>query len=256
VHAPGAIDAEVEEVLDWIRAVLPERPGLRILEVGCGPGHLARRLLDAGAQVTAIDVDVDQAQAARGRGVPAIASDFLAFEGSGFDALLFTRSLHHISPLTGAIEKMRALLRPGGLILADEFAHEQMNAATAAWFWDLQAVLEEAGALAPDPGQRHHHHDSPRREEGPPSADPLERWHHRHLHDPPLHHAATLITALSAAFDLRSQDRGPYLHRYFSERVAASDAGTRLFLRLRELEGLRVRQGLLVPVGLRLVAAA
>lgn len=256
MRVPGAIDAEVQEVLDWVRAVLPARGGLRILEVGCGPGHLARRLLDAGALMTAIDVDAEEVRSARARGVPAIVSDFLSFEGSGFDALLFTRSLHHISPLAGAIERMRALLRPGGLILADEFAHEEMNAATAVWFWDLQAVLEEAGALAPDPGRRHRHHDSPRREEGPPSANPLERWHDRHLHDPPLHHAAALITALSAAFDLRSQDRGPYLHRYFSERVAASDAGTRLFLRLRDLEGLRVRQGLLAPLGLRLVAAA
>lgn len=254
--APGAIDAEVEEVLDWVRAVLPPRGALRILEVGCGPGHLARRLLDGGAQVTAIDVDEEQARAARERGVAAIVSDFLSFEGSGFDALLFTRSLHHISPLAEAIDKMRALLQPGGLILADEFAHEEMNAVTAAWFWDLQAVLEEAGALAPDAVRRHHHHDSPGRGADPPSADPLERWRDRHLHDPPLHHAAALIAALSAAFELRTQDRGPYLYRYFSERVDASDAGTRLFLRLRELERLRVRQGLLVPLGLRLVATA
>jgi SAM-dependent methyltransferase len=254
--APGAIDAEVEEVLDWVRAVLPPGGALRILEVGCGPGHLARRLQDAGAQVTAIDVDAEQVRAARERGVAAIASDFLSFEGGGFDAVLFTRSLHHISTLAGAIDKMRALLRPGGLILADEFAHDEMNATTAAWFWDLGAVLEEAGALAPDAVRRHHHQDSHGRGEGPPSADPLERWRDRHLHDPPLHRAAALIAALSAAFELRTQDRGPYLHRYFSERVDASDAGTRLFLRLRELERLRVRQGLLVPLGLRLVAAA
>ncbi len=253
---PGAIDAEVQEVLNWVRAVLPARGALRILEVGCGPGHLARRLLDAGAQVTAIDIDAEQVRAAREHGVEAIASDFLSFEGGRFDALLFTRSLHHISPLTGAIEKMRALIEPGGLILADEFAHDEMNATTAAWFWDLQAVLEEAGALAPDAVGRHHHQDRPGRGEGPPPADPLERWRDRHLHDPPLHRASSLIAALSAAFELRTQDRGPYLHRYFSERVAATDAGTRLFLRLRELEGLRVRQGLLVPLGLRLVAAA
>jgi hypothetical protein len=63
-----------------------------------------------------------------------------------------------------------------------------------------------------------------------------------------------MISALRAAFDLRAPERLPYLHRYFSDRVEPSDAGTRVFLRIRELERLRSGQGLLVPIGLRLVA--
>lgn len=63
-----------------------------------------------------------------------------------------------------------------------------------------------------------------------------------------------MISALGEAFELREQERCPYLHRYFSDRVDPGDAGTRLFLRARELELLRIAQGLLVPIGLRLVA--
>ena len=64
-----------------------------------------------------------------------------------------------------------------------------------------------------------------------------------------------MISVLGAAFDLRAQQRCPYLHRYFSDRVDPGEAGTRLFLQVRDLERLRVEQRLLVPIGLRLVAA-
>ena len=261
MHTPGAIAAEIEEVAGWIQGQLPGRGrGLRVLEVGCGPGHLAARLLRDGVAVTAIDASEEQVAKARELGVAAIVSDFLAFEGEPFDALLFTRSLHHLWPLEAALGKIRALAAPGGLILADEFAHDRIDAPTAAWFWDLQAVLEEGGVLAPDV-PRHPHHPDHRhghrpRGEGPPPLDPVERWHQRHLHDPPLHRSGAMVEALRRAFVLRAAERCPYLHRYFSERVADGEQGTRLFLRVRALERLRVEQGLLVPIGLRLVAVA
>ena len=64
-----------------------------------------------------------------------------------------------------------------------------------------------------------------------------------------------MISALGEAFDLRSQERCVYLHRYLSDRVDPGEAGTRLFHQVRDLERLRVGQRLLVPIGLRLVAA-
>ncbi|RPH66755.1 MAG: class I SAM-dependent methyltransferase [Myxococcaceae bacterium] len=254
VRTPGAIEAEVDEVQAWVGRLLPGGGrGLRVLEVGCGPGVLAERLLRNGVELTAIDVSEEQVEEARARGVPAIVSDFLAFEAAPFDAVLFTRSLHHIVPLEAGIAKIRSLVRPGGLLVADEFAHEEIDAATAAWFWDLQAVLESCGALAPDTPRRHNHHHG-HHHEGPPPADPVERWRERHVHEPPLHAAATMISGLGTAFDLRAPERGPYLHRYFSDRLGPGDGGTRLFLQIRELERLRLSQRLLVPIGLRLVA--
>jgi SAM-dependent methyltransferase len=260
VRTPGAVEAEVDEVQAWVRRVLPGGGrGARVLEVGCGPGVLAERLIRDGVQLTAIDVSEEQVAEARARGVPAIVCDFLAFEAPPFDAVLFTRSLHHVAPLGAGIAKIRALVRPGGLVAADEFAHEEIDAVTAAWFWDLQAVLESCGALAPDVPRRHHghghgEHRGHHRHDGPPPADPVLRWRERHVHEPPLHGARMMISELQAAFELRTQDRGPYLHRYFSDRVDPGESGTRLFLRARELELLRIAQGLLVPIGLRLVA--
>jgi len=257
MHTPGAIEADVEEVLGWVRALLPGQGiGLRVLEVGCGSGFLASKLLGAGVRLTAIDVSEEEVRAARERGVPAIAADFLAFESAEpFDALLFTRSFHHLSPLDSAIRRIRTLLAPGGVVLADEFAHDEIDAATAAWFFDLQAVLEESGVLAPD-RPRHHGHHHHHAKDRPPPADPLERWRERHVHDPPLHGARAMVAALRGSFELAVEERRTYLHRYLSDRLVDSELGTRVFLRLRALERLRVQQGLLAPIGLRLVLRA
>lgn len=261
VRTAGAIQAEVDEVQGWVRRMLPGGGrGLRVLEVGCGPGVLAERLQRDGIDLIAIDASEEQVAEARARGVPAIVSDFLAFESPPFDAVLFTRSLHHIAPLEAGIARIRALVRPGGLVVADEFAHDEIDASTAAWFWDLQAVLESCGALAPDVPRRHHGHggrhghDGHHRKDGPPASDPLERWRDRHLHEPPLHAARAMIEALENAFELRTPERLPYLHRYFSDRVEPGEGGRRLFLQVRDLERRRVDQRLLVPIGLRLVA--
>jgi SAM-dependent methyltransferase len=258
MRTPAAIGVETEEVLGWVTGALPVGGrGLRVLEVGCGPGYLAAKLAGEGLEVTAIDSSEEQVALAREHGVSALACDFLSYEGSLFDVLLFTRSLHHISPLPEAMRKIQGLLKPGGWILADEFAHEAMTRATAAWFWDLQAVMETSGTLAPDLPRRHnhppgHHHRHERKQE--PSPDPLERWQERHVHDPPLHGAEAMLTALKSGFTVLGHERLPYLHRYFSDRVADSEEGRRLFLLIRELEALRIAQGLLVPIGLRFVA--
>jgi len=255
MHVSGSIEVETAEVLAWVEAQLPAQgKGLRVLEVGCGPGHLAVQLLQRGVQLTAIDSSEEQVAQARELGVPAIASDFLSFSGGGFDGVLFTRSLHHIHPLEEATRKIRQLLEPGGRVLADEFAHEEMDRATATWFWDLQAVLEEAGALAPDVPRHDHGHGGHAPHASSTIADPLERWRERHVHDPPLHDARSLVAALGSSFEITSEQRVPYLHRYFSDRLEDSDRGTKIFLRLRELERLRVRQGLLRSIGLRIGA--
>jgi len=191
--------------------------------------------------------------AARGRGVSAERCDFLSYGGGPFDALLFTRSFHHIWPLGEAVTHARELLAPGGTLVLDEFAHDESDRFTAAWFFDLYSALETAGAIAPDE-RRHAHGHRHRHDHGEPPRDALERWKWRHAHDPPLHGAKQMMDALGTAFGLSRVERLPYLHRYFSDRVADSERGAKLFAQLRALETERVEQGVLVAVGLRIVA--
>lgn len=251
------LDADAAEVFAFAVSALPA--GASVLEVGAGDGRLAARLGAAGFRVKAIDLDGDAVSAARARGVDAAQVDVFDLRGERFDALLFTRSFHHLAPLDAAIAQARALVAPAGTVVLDELALDAMDLAGAAWFYDVHALLEEAGALAPEEPSRHHHHHHhhhhDREGEAAPKT-PLERWQRRHAHDPPLHGGAAMVAALSSAFDLQVHERVPYLYRYLAGRLPPDERGARIFERVRALEVERIALGLLAPIGMRLVLRA
>jgi len=87
-----------------------------VLEVGCGEGHVALELLSRGYQV--IGVDSDQALIARAqeRGVRSLRASWPEFGRAPVDAILFTRTLHHITPLQKAVCKAREVLWSKGML--------------------------------------------------------------------------------------------------------------------------------------------
>lgn len=53
---PHRDEAEATRAVELLQANLPWRPGLRVLDVGCGAGRHTRALAAAGAQVTGLDL--------------------------------------------------------------------------------------------------------------------------------------------------------------------------------------------------------
>ena len=104
-------------------------PPARVLEVGCGSGELARALSAARYDVTAIDPEAPDGEQFRR----------VSFEDFGetgpFDAVIASRSLHHIPDLGAALDKVGDLLGPDGVLLLDEFAWDRMDDATAEWYY-------------------------------------------------------------------------------------------------------------------------
>ena len=123
------------------------QPGVRILEVGAGRGEVAQRLRLLGHSVIAIDSDADAVEAARRDEIEMVHADFLAFRANPFDAIVFTRSLHHLNPLTAALEQARRLVRFAGTILIEDFAFDEMNHATADWLYSELSTLSTDGVL-------------------------------------------------------------------------------------------------------------
>jgi SAM-dependent methyltransferase len=102
----------------------------RVLEVGCGPGHLSiamarRHRLD----VTAVDLDPDMIERARTNASRAAAVDAnvpsflvgdvasLPFPDGSFDVVVSTFSLHHWADPTAGLAEIGRVLRPGGRAL-------------------------------------------------------------------------------------------------------------------------------------------
>jgi 2-polyprenyl-3-methyl-5-hydroxy-6-metoxy-1,4-benzoquinol methylase len=150
-----------------------------VLEVGAGGGELADALRADGHDVVAID------PASESPGVRRVALLDVDEPAASFDAALAVVSLHHVEPLRPSLERLAALVRPGGVLAIDEIDVERFDERAAAWW------------LARRDGDDLHSHAEV-------VADLRE-----HIH--PL----TLLRAeLEPWFELRDAVPGPYLHRW------------------------------------------
>ncbi|HEY7198942.1 MAG TPA: methyltransferase domain-containing protein [Candidatus Dormibacteraeota bacterium] len=239
MRQPSPLDAGTAEVLAFVRRALPAPP-LRVVEVGCGRGELAAALQAAGYEVTALDADPDAVAAARAAGVPARHADFLDGDAERHDAVLFTRSLHHIASLDRAVA---LAAEAGPIVIVDEFARERADAATAAWFSDARALLAATGVLTPP------HAD-------PLDPDPLQRWlvEYGDRREHRLHTGAEMEAALRTRLDVVSVEACPYLYRHLAQWLEVSERGAAVARLLLELERARIARGELVPLGVRAIA--
>jgi ubiquinone/menaquinone biosynthesis C-methylase UbiE len=92
---------------------------LRSLDVGCGEGMLTRDLREVVPHVTGIDRDPASIELARreDEDIEYVLGDFMThpFEPASFDHIASIAALHHMDA-TGALERMRRLLTPGGTL--------------------------------------------------------------------------------------------------------------------------------------------
>jgi SAM-dependent methyltransferase len=232
----------VMETLRFVERALPSRPA-RVLDVGAGRGDISVELSSLGFAVTAIDRSEEAVLVSRSRGVETVHGDFFAYDAAPFDVILFSRSLHHLSPLGRAIDKAHALLAPGGLLLAEEFDLAAVDAVTALWHYDALALLEGAGVVIAD-------HESAI----PQDLDPLARWRIEHDHEPPLASANAMLEAIEARFEIVHVQTAPFLFRTACARMEESARGQRAAERLLSLERQRIERGLIKAVGWRCVA--
>lgn len=103
-------------------ALLEPQAGERILDLGCGTGHLAWRIAEAGAQVVGIDSSPQMVEQAR-RAYPDI--EFLVADARDFsfpyqfDAVFSNATLHWVPEAERVVERISAALRPGGRFVAE-----------------------------------------------------------------------------------------------------------------------------------------
>lgn len=97
--------------------------GLRLLEVACGQGRVARELAGRGAALTGLDISAALLARARAReaaeplGISYLDADVTAssvLEGQVFDGVVCNYGLSDIDDLDGLLANVARLLRPGG----------------------------------------------------------------------------------------------------------------------------------------------
>lgn len=149
-----------ERIYRWLREQVALPVNAACLEVGCGNGDLASRIVDGlhPARYVGTDLDPEQLDAARKHlaerypgGIPPVLelreADMLhlPFPDGSFDMAVAVVSIHHASPnhhdptnVPHALAELDRVLRPGGALVYEEILHKDR---IRAWLSDRGYAL-------------------------------------------------------------------------------------------------------------------
>lgn len=144
------------------------RPGVELLDVGCGPGTITRDFARLVAPGRVVGVDNTDDVLAVARAQDGLLPDNLEFQQGDAYALRFDdhcfdivhahQVLQHLSDPVAALREMRRVCRPGGIVAVRDSDYAEM-----AWFpqlpgldaWiDLYHRIARANNAEPDAGRR------------------------------------------------------------------------------------------------------
>jgi SAM-dependent methyltransferase len=208
-------DRWLAAVWPFVRDQLPPAPA-RVLEVGCGLlGGVVPALLDGGYQAVGVDPEAPEG------------SDYQRVELERYDppwpvdGVVASTSLHHVADLDEVLDRLAAMLVPGGMLVVVEWAWERFDEATARW------CFARLTPPAPDeePGWLHRHQER-WAASGQPWNDYCRTW----AEQEGLHPGGEILRGLDARFVRQLYAEGPYFFADLAdtseaEEQAAIDAG-------------------------------
>jgi len=230
------------------------KPKSRVLDVGSGDGAIAASMLKGGLEVTAIDSNEAAVEKTRAKGVDCILSTLEKFESEPFDAIICSRSLHHIQPLDRSMATASKLLKPGGLLLVDDFGYERVDQKTASWLFNLAELL----AI----GKENSHHGwltAGRKEKtilgpGHELSEALTIWRKHFEVD---HHVTSferVKNALLDHFEIMEERSVPYLFHYLCDLLPGTKSGADQASAIYNWEREMAQVGGIEMCGVRLIA--
>ena len=148
-------DLGAKSHLDALLTTVGTVEGLRVIDIGCGEGQMARALAKLGADVSGYDPFIEGTEpAVHGAGrfrLVRASADAIPEPDQSADLVLFIFSLHHVpgTKLQGALAEARRILRPSGRLYVAEPLAQGLHQYVMELFHDETAVRKAAAeALA------------------------------------------------------------------------------------------------------------
>lgn len=213
-----SVTVDTEPVEEFVRSWLPPPPAT-ILEVGAGTGELARRLIDAGYDVTPIDPIATDNDLVLGVSLDEIDAD------DRYDVVVASRTLHHISCLDAAVATMHGFVADGGRVILNDFGWERLDEPTGRWLYSQLQKQDRQATGDTDRGSL---------------TEWFDHWRDEHAH---LHRSDEMLALLRDRFTERYVADCPYL----TEEYVDGDAET------QRIERTLITDGTIRAAGFRFV---
>ena len=199
-------DPWLDAVWPFVRGQLPPAPA-RVLEIGCGTvGGFVPALLNSGYDAVGVDPEAPEGPDYR-------RIEFERYEPpQPLECVVASLSLHHVAELDEALDRLEALLVPGGVLVVVEWAWERFDEATAKWCF---ARLDPPAPGA-EPGWLHKHQER-WAASGQRWKDYCRTW----AEQEGLHPGAAILRGLDARFNRQLYAEGPY---FFPDLADTSEA--------------------------------
>lgn len=136
---------------DAITRYLGPRPGLRLLDLGCGTGSWSRAFRSwwSDAEVVAVEPSAAMRERAVHRPVLAGSAEEIPLDDSSVDAVWLSTVIHHVPDLAAAAHEVRRVLRPGApVLIRSAFAGRHEAITLFRYFPEAIAVLNSYPSVA------------------------------------------------------------------------------------------------------------
>ena len=132
------------------------KPGMRVLDLACGPGLVASGAAERGTLPVGLDFSSAMVALARADH-PGIRfeegdAEVLPFADESFDAVVANFGIHHVAEPNRALAEARRVLRPGGRAAFTSWAAPAENIAWRLLFEAISAHGDRKAADTPPPG--------------------------------------------------------------------------------------------------------
>ncbi len=102
-----------EIIRDWVKPA----PGDRVLDLGCGKGHVVKALRERGVEAEGIDLNPNAAEVAIVPFVQTMSATELDYPSQTFDAVVSFHAIEHIPDAGKALSEIARVLKPTGKVL-------------------------------------------------------------------------------------------------------------------------------------------
>jgi len=143
---------------DKVLSLLGDIKEKKILDVGAGNGRLVSRLVDKGAEVTALDVSEEMLKKIKNKNVEKVVGEAedLPFVEDSFDIVIATFLIVHLKDLNRFFDEVYRVLKPNGLFLvtninqrkAPEIKVGKELIEVESYYHKPELVIEELESLA------------------------------------------------------------------------------------------------------------